>query len=134
MAIRILIFEDNDRLRESLVYLLHTAEDYEVVGDFNNCAEAATLVRVYQPDIVLMDIDMPVHNGIEGVKQVKEARPGQPLLCTPLLRMTKNCSAVFVQVPMDTCLKKHRPPVYLMLSRKYWTAELLCPQLLPAKF
>lgn len=75
MAIRILIFEDNDRLRESLVYLLNTAEDYEVVGDFNNCTEAATIVRVYHPDVVLMDIDMPVHNGIEGVKLVKEARP-----------------------------------------------------------
>lgn len=80
MAIRILIFEDNDRLRESLVYLLNTAEDYEVVGDFNNCKEAATIVRVYQPDVVLMDIDMPVHNGIEGVKQVKEARPGTAVI------------------------------------------------------
>lgn len=75
MAIRLLIFEDNDRLRESLVYLLNTAQDFEVVGDFNNCLEAATMVRVLQPDVVLMDIDLPVSNGIEGVKQVKEARP-----------------------------------------------------------
>ncbi len=75
MAIRIVIFEDNDRLRESLVYLLNTAQDYEVVGDFNNCIEAATMVRVYHPDVVLMDIDLPILSGTEGVKQVKEARP-----------------------------------------------------------
>jgi DNA-binding NarL/FixJ family response regulator len=75
VAIRIVIFEDNDRLRESLVYLLNTAQDYEVVGDFNNCIEAATMVRVYHPDVVLMDIDLPILSGTEGVKQVKEARP-----------------------------------------------------------
>ncbi len=80
MAIRLLIFEDNDRLRESLVYLLNTAQDFEVVGDFNNCLQAATMVRVHQPDVVLMDIDLPVSNGIEGVKQVKEARPGTAVI------------------------------------------------------
>jgi len=80
VAIRLLIFEDNDRLRESLVYLLNTAQDFEVVGDFNNCLQAATMVRVHQPDVVLMDIDLPVSNGIEGVKQVKEARPGTAVI------------------------------------------------------
>ena len=75
MAIRIAIFEDNDALRESLVYLLKNASGYEVVGDYNNCLEAGTIVRVYQPDVVLMDIDMPELNGIQGVRMVKEARP-----------------------------------------------------------
>jgi DNA-binding NarL/FixJ family response regulator len=75
MATRIVIFEDNDRLRESLVYLLNASDDYEVVGAFDKCTEAATLVRVYQPDVVLMDIGLPITSGIEGVRQVKEARP-----------------------------------------------------------
>ena len=75
MAIRIAIFEDNDALRESLVYLLKNASGYEVVGDYNNCLEAATIARVYEPDVVLMDIDMPGQNGIQGVQLIKEARP-----------------------------------------------------------
>ena len=75
MPIRIAIFEDNDALRESLVYLLKNASGYEVVGDYNNCLEAAIVARVYQPDVVLMDIDMPGQNGIQGVRAVKEARP-----------------------------------------------------------
>lgn len=75
MAIRIAIFEDNDALRESLVYLLKNASGYDVIGDYNNCLDAATVVRVYKPDVVLMDIDMPGRNGIEGVRAVKEARP-----------------------------------------------------------
>jgi DNA-binding NarL/FixJ family response regulator len=75
MPVKITIFEDNDRLRESLVFLLASMTEYAVTGDYNNCNDAATIVRVYQPDVVLMDIDMPGANGIYGVKAVKEARP-----------------------------------------------------------
>lgn len=75
MPIRIIIFEDNDRLRESLAFLLQSTAGYEVAGDYNNCKEAATIARVYEPDVVLMDIDMPGETGIKGVSLVKEARP-----------------------------------------------------------
>jgi DNA-binding NarL/FixJ family response regulator len=75
MSTRILIFEDNDRLRESLSYLLGGTGAYEVAGDFNQCSNADLLVKKLMPDVVLMDIDMPEINGIEGVKLIKEARP-----------------------------------------------------------
>ncbi|HEV8283094.1 MAG TPA: response regulator transcription factor [Chitinophagaceae bacterium] len=75
MPIRVIIFEDNDRLRESLAYLLQSVPDYEVLGDYNNCTDAGNITRVYQPDVVLMDIDMPGESGIKGVSMVKEARP-----------------------------------------------------------
>src|SRR5215470_12850698 len=75
MPIGIVIFEDNDRLRESLSYLINQSKVYEVLADCNSCKEAGTVVRVYKPDVVLMDIDMPGVDGIEGIKLVKEARP-----------------------------------------------------------
>ena len=74
MPPKIILFEDNERLRESLAYLLKM-NGYEVAGDYNNCDNAATIARVYQPDVVLMDIDMPGESGITGVKLIKEARP-----------------------------------------------------------
>jgi DNA-binding NarL/FixJ family response regulator len=74
MLAKIAIFEDNDRLRESLVCLLKM-NDYQVVGDYNHCTDAATIARVYEPDVVLMDIDMPGESGIKGVQLIKEARP-----------------------------------------------------------
>ncbi len=80
MPIRISIFEDNDNLRSSLVYLLSAIDGYEVVGDYNNCKEADVLMRVYQPDVVLMDIDMPGTSGIDGVKKIKEARPSTSVI------------------------------------------------------
>ena len=75
MAVKILIFEDNDKLRESLSVLFQVMEECEVVGDYNNCKDAATIARVYQPDVVLMDIDLPGESGINGVSMIKEARP-----------------------------------------------------------
>ena len=75
LSVRIIIFEDNDRLRESLAYLLQSIPDYEVVGDYNNCKDAVNVTRIYTPDVVLMDIDMPGENGIKGVSMVKETRP-----------------------------------------------------------
>ncbi len=74
MLPKIVLFEDNERLRESLAYLLKM-NGYEIAGDYNNCMEAATIVRVYEPDVVLMDIDMPGESGITGVQKIKEARP-----------------------------------------------------------
>jgi|SRR5687768_2071842 len=75
MAVRIVIFEDNHKLRESLAYLLDHYEDYQVVGHYDRCDDAANIVRVHNPDVVLMDIDMPGKSGIEGVSIVKEALP-----------------------------------------------------------
>ncbi len=75
MPISIIIFEDNDRLRQSLAYLLQSATGYEILGDYDNCGDAANIIRVYEPDVVLMDIDMPGQSGIKGVSMIKEARP-----------------------------------------------------------
>lgn len=75
MPVTIVLFEDNDRLRESLSYLLNSDEGYEVKGGYNNCNDAVNITRELQPDIVLMDIDMPGNSGIKGVAMVKDTRP-----------------------------------------------------------
>lgn len=80
MPIKIAVFEDNNSLRDSLVYLLKNTADYEVIGDYPHCNDAATIVRVYQPDVVLMDIDMPGENGISGVRMIKETRPATAVI------------------------------------------------------
>ncbi|GAA3979615.1 response regulator [Mucilaginibacter dorajii] len=74
-SISLVLFEDNDRLRESLVFLLNNTEGFSVLADYNNCNDAASAVRIYKPDVVLMDIDMPGKTGVEGVRMVKEAMP-----------------------------------------------------------
>jgi DNA-binding NarL/FixJ family response regulator len=80
MPISVIIFEDNDKLRESMSVLFGGVEDFIVLGAYNNCQEAAMITRVYKPDIVLMDIDMPGGSGVEGVREVKEANPGTAVI------------------------------------------------------
>ena len=71
----IVIFEDNTRLRESLKILLEGVEGYTVSGDYENCENAAAIVDEQQPEVVIMDIDMPGVDGIEGLRIIKERSP-----------------------------------------------------------
>jgi DNA-binding NarL/FixJ family response regulator len=75
MPVSIIIFEDNEQLRESLVTLLNNSDGYRVAADFGHVTEAANIIRRYRPDVVIMDIDLPEKSGIEGVRMIKEARP-----------------------------------------------------------
>lgn len=75
MPLRIILFEDNHGLRQSMRTLLNGVEGYEVVGDYEDCSSVRRIVEELQPDIVLMDIDMPKMNGIEGLRIIKETRP-----------------------------------------------------------
>jgi len=75
MPVRIAIFEDNDKLRESLAFLIDNTDGYVISGHYNNCNDADMIVKKTNPDVVLMDIDMPGYDGILGVKMIKEASP-----------------------------------------------------------
>ena len=75
MSVRILIFEDNERLRQSLRTLLDGVEGYTVCGDYENCDNAASVVDEHQPDVVIMDINMSGIDGIAGLRIIKEHRP-----------------------------------------------------------
>ncbi|HRB30556.1 MAG TPA: response regulator transcription factor [Ferruginibacter sp.] len=80
MPLKILIFEDNVALRQSLKTLLMGVEGYEVSGDYSNCKNAKEITETILPDIVIMDIDMPEVNGIEGLKIIKETKPDTQII------------------------------------------------------
>jgi len=72
---RVLIVDDHLMVREGLKVLLSTAVDVEVVGEAANGAEAVDLVPLTEPDVVLMDLIMPVMNGADATAHIKEAFP-----------------------------------------------------------
>lgn len=78
--IRIVIFEDDGDLRESMKALLNGIADYQVAGDYPHCRDARQIVQNVQPDLVIMDIDLPGKSGIEGVYDIKSANPLTPVI------------------------------------------------------
>ncbi len=73
--IRVVIVDDHLMVREGLKTLLSTAPDIDVVGEAANGAEAVELMPVVHPDVVLMDIVMPVMNGADATARIKKASP-----------------------------------------------------------
>lgn len=71
--IRVVLADDHTVLRDGLRYLLEAAGDIEIVSTASNGQEAVEQASLYCPDVVLMDISMPVKNGIEATKEIREA-------------------------------------------------------------
>lgn len=78
--IRVVIFEDNRNLRESLFKLLETSEHFTCVGAFAHCERVVENIEESQPDVILMDIEMPLVNGIEAVRLIREKYPDIKIL------------------------------------------------------
>ena len=74
-SIKIIIADDNDETRKHLRELLSTHEGFTVIGEAANGLEAVTLAKKLKPDIVLMDIDMPVMGGIEATRIISVEAP-----------------------------------------------------------
>jgi DNA-binding NarL/FixJ family response regulator len=80
MKIRILIVDDHAMLREGMRTLLSQEADFEIVGEAANGEEAVNLAGKLKPDIVIMDIVMPVMNGVEATRQIRQLYPAVSVL------------------------------------------------------
>ena len=74
MSLRFLVVDDHALFRDGMVSLLKAA-GMQVVGEAHNGAEAVSEAVRLNPDVVLMDIDMPVMNGIEATRKITEILP-----------------------------------------------------------
>lgn len=79
-TIRVLVVDDHEMVRAGIISLLETSSDIEVVGEASDGQEAITAYQQLQPDIVLMDIIMPILDGIQAATQIHTQYPNSKII------------------------------------------------------
>ena len=76
----VLLVDDNAAIREALCQLFTSQADFEICGEAKNGQEAIEKARELRPDLIVMDLSMPVMNGIEAARLLKTSMPSVPLV------------------------------------------------------
>lgn len=123
MTIRILIADDHQLLRQGIRIFLTLEPDFEIVGEAADGEEAVALAKALQPDILLLDINMPKLTGIEAAARLKVECPSVRVLALTIhddenymMKMIQNGAAGYL-------LKDIEPSVMVQAIRKVHAGE-----------
>jgi DNA-binding NarL/FixJ family response regulator len=100
MAITLCIVEDDAGIRESIVDYLARASGFECLGTFETAEEALKAIPTLNPDVVLMDINLP---GMSGIQCVKELKDKMPKLQCLMLTVYENNNRIFEALSAGAC-------------------------------
>src|SRR5450432_1874899 len=95
--ITVLLAEDHMIVREGFRKMLELEDDFEIVGEAQDGREAIALVKKFHPAVVLMDIAMPLLNGLEATRQVLKAFPA-----TKVLMLSAHNDDAYVQTATES--------------------------------
>jgi DNA-binding NarL/FixJ family response regulator len=79
-SLRVLIADDHESVRKGVCVILGTRGDIEVCGEASNGREAIDKAKELQPDLIILDITMPVLSGIDAAEVIRTALPHVPIL------------------------------------------------------
>ncbi|HEY2727098.1 MAG TPA: response regulator transcription factor [Parafilimonas sp.] len=106
-----IICEDNNDYRESLLAFLDEDNDLVCCGSFTNAENILDKIKTHQPDVVLMDIDMPGKNGIEALKEIKEFFPETEIIMLTVFEDRDNVFEAVCAGASGYLLKNSSPEV-----------------------
>jgi DNA-binding NarL/FixJ family response regulator len=113
--IRILIVDDMARVRQGLRTILHLSEDFEVVGEASNGLEAIRSAEILRPDVVLMDLEMPVLGGLEATQRIKEQHPQMGMVILTI-HGSEEVREQAARAGSDAFIEKEASTEYLMAA------------------
>jgi DNA-binding NarL/FixJ family response regulator len=80
MAKRVLIADDNPLIRKMLCELFEREDDYDLCAEAKNGREAIELALKHRPHLIILDLAMPVLNGLEAARELKKIMPNVPII------------------------------------------------------
>ena len=107
--IKVVLFEDNPQLREGLSLLIGGTDGYQVLAAFKDCSNLIGDLQKHQPDVVLMDIDMPGMNGIEALRELRKHFTDIKVLMLTVFDDNKNIFEALKTGANGYILKKTQP-------------------------
>ena len=111
--IRVLVYEDNSQLRDGLAILLSGTAGFEFAGSFPDCSNIVDECEALTPDVILMDINMPRVDGLEGLKRIRKVNPGVKILMLTVFDDNQNVFEAIKSGANGYLLKK-TPPAKLL--------------------
>lgn len=121
--IRVAVFDDNAYRRESLSLLVNSSSKMACTGVFFDCSNVVADIRRSDPNIVLMDIDMPNVNGIEGVKLIKLNFPNVQVLMQTVFEDDDKIFASICAGASGYILKKSTPAQLLQAIEDVYNGD-----------
>lgn len=109
MSSKIIIFEDNAELIKSLTLLFSLSPNFDFLGGFKHGLNAQELVKSLNPDLILMDIDMPNVKGVEVVKNIREVNSDVKILMHTVFDDAENLFTAIQNGANGYILKKAGP-------------------------
>jgi|ERR1700732_243180 CheY-like chemotaxis protein len=103
----ILVADDNPAIRKALCEMFEVEEDYDICAEATNGEEAIALAKKHKPDLIILDLSMPIMNGLDAARELKRILPQIPIILFTVhaakVRQTKD-------LPVDRIVEKTGGP------------------------
>ena len=113
--IRVLIADDHPIVRQGLEILINSQSDMILIGQAANGNEAVMLIKESKPDVVVMDLKMPVKNGLSAIEEIKKSEPEIPILVLTSFPDDEMVISA-IQLGANGVMLKDSPPEQLLNS------------------